>query len=126
MEHNKDNSTVRIASRSGRGRIGSWDWGRQVPVAKVRTRHQTLTIRTLFMQEVMAVLTRYDHDKASKSHQCLARQPDRIWCERYEVPLPMELPCLLLPHDSNKLYACSQHLHVSNNGGNSWKSSLQT
>ena len=30
-------------------------------------------------------------------------------------------PVFFSPHDNKKLYACSQHLHMSMNGGESWK-----
>ena len=33
----------------------------------------------------------------------------------------MEFSVFFSPHDDNKLYTCSQYLHVSEDGGGSWE-----
>jgi hypothetical protein len=40
---------------------------------------------------------------------------------RREIPLQLDLPLAISPHDHNTVYAGSQHVHRTTNGGQSWQ-----
>lgn len=118
----QDNSTVRIAHRTGGGAIGEEDWE---PTAGCECGHiaiDPLNDDIVYGGCYLGVINRYDHDIQ------LDRGID-VWpditlghgAEGTRYRFQWNFPIFFSPHDPKKLYTASNHLHMTTNEGQSWK-----
>lgn len=118
----QDNSTVRIAHRTGGGSIGEEDWE---PTAGCECGHiaiDPLNNEIVYGGCYLGVINRYDHDIQ------LDRGID-VWpditlghgAEGTRYRFQWNFPIFFSPHDPKKLYTASNHLHVTTNEGQSWE-----
>ena len=67
-------------------------------------------------------LTMYNHKtNDSRAINVWPDNPMGYGAEGMKYRFQWNFPVFFSPHDSTKLYAASNHLHVSHDGGNSWK-----
>ncbi len=67
-------------------------------------------------------LTMYNHEtKDSRAINVWPDNPMGYGAEGMKYRFQWNFPVFFSPHDSTKLYAASNHLHVSYNGGDSWQ-----
>ncbi len=118
----QDNSTVRIAHRTDGGSIGERDWE---PTAGGESAHIAPDPRDneiVFGGSYGGFLTRVDH--RSNNTRAVNVWPDNpmgYGAEGMKYRFQWNFPILFSPNDPNKLYAASNHLHMSTDGGASWE-----
>jgi photosystem II stability/assembly factor-like uncharacterized protein len=118
----QDNTSVRIAHRSEGAFITERDWE---PTAGGESGHiapDPLNPDVVYGGEYHGFLSRYDHRTRST-------RPINVWpednmghgAEDAKYRFQWNFPLFFSPHDPKKLYAASNHLHVSYNEGQSWE-----
>lgn len=118
----QDNSTVRIAHRTGGGGIGEDDWE---PTAGCECGHiavDPLNDDIVYGGCYLGVIDRYDHD--TQLNRGVDVWPDITLghgAESAHYRFQWNFPIFFSPHDPKKLYTASNHLHVTTNEGQSWK-----
>ncbi|MEL6355792.1 MAG: glycosyl hydrolase [Bacteroidota bacterium] len=118
----QDNSTVRIPHRVDGGNIDDTDWE---PTAGGESAHITIDPTNndiVYGGSYGGFLTRYDHKTGQR--QAINVWPDNpmgYGAEGMKYRFQWNFPIFFSPNDPKKLYACSNHLHVSTNGGQSWE-----
>lgn len=117
----QDNSSIRIAHRSDGGDISERDWEN---TAGGESGHHAIDPSNndiVYGGEYHGSLSRLDH----KNHTF---RPINVWpednmghgAEDAKYRFQWNFPLFFSPHDPKKLYAASNHLHVSTNEGQSW------
>ena len=118
----QDNSTIRIAHRSNGGSIDDDDWE---PTAGCECGHIAIDPRD---NEVVyggcydGLLERLNH--STEERRAINVWPDNPMghgAEGMRYRFQWNFPLFFSPHDPKKLYAASNHLHVSYNEGQSWE-----
>ena len=117
----QDNSTVRIPHRTDGGTIGLQDW---VTTAGGESGH--LAVDPLDNEIVYG--GSYDGYLESQNHRNNESRRINPWpdlpmghgAEGAKYRFQWNFPIFFSPHNPKKLYAASQNLHVSYNGGESW------
>ena len=118
----QDNSTVRIAHRTGGGGIGEDDWE---PTAGCECGHiavDPMNDDIVYGGCYLGVIDRYDHD--TQLNRGVDVWPDITLghgAESAHYRFQWNFPIFFSPHDPKKLYTASNHLHVTTNEGQSWK-----
>ncbi len=118
----QDNSTVRIAHRTDGSSIGERDWE---PTAGGESGHiaiDPLDDDVVYGGSYDGYLTRINH--RTMEQRSINPWPDNPMghgAEGAKYRFQWNFPIFFSPHDPKKLYAASQHLHVSYNGGESWE-----
>ncbi len=118
----QDNSTVRIAHRTDGQSIGERDWE---PTAGGESGHIAIDPTdndVVYGGSYDGFLTRVNHH--TKEQRSINPWPDNPMghgAEGAKYRFQWNFPIFFSPHDPKKLYAASQHLHVSYNGGESWE-----
>ena len=118
----QDNTTIRIRHRSDGNAITERDWE---PTAGGESAHIAVDPRDneiVYGGEYHGLLTRVDHRRKST-------RPINVWpednmghgAEDAKYRFQWNYPVFFSPHDPKKLYACSNHLHLSTNEGQSWQ-----
>ena len=118
----QDNSTVRIRHRTAGGNIGLQDWE---TTAGGESGH--LAIDPL--NEDVVFGGSYDGYLEMQNHRTGESRMVNPWpdlpmghgAEGAKYRFQWNFPIFYSPHNPKKLYAASQHLHVSYNGGESWE-----
>jgi len=118
----QDNSTQRIAHRSEGGSIGEDDWE---VTAGGESGHIAIDPRNnevVYGGSYDGFFVRLDHrtDKA----RIINVHPDLPmgWgADGMKYRFQWNFPIFISPHDPNKLYTASNHLHLSTNEGQSWE-----
>ena len=118
----QDNSTVRIVHRSSGGSIGERDWE---PTAGCECGH--IAIDPTDNDVVYGGC--YDGYLGRLNHKTQQRQTISVWpdnpmghgAEGMRYRFQWNFPIFFSPHQNDKLYAASNHLHVSYDQGRSWK-----
>ena len=119
----QDNSTVRILHRSSGSTIGPRDWE---PTAGGESAHiaiDPLNPEIVYGGSYDGYLTRVDH--ANNQSRFINVWPDNPMghgAEGMKYRFQWNFPIVFSLHDPKKLYAGSNHLHVSTNEGQSWTS----
>ena len=117
----QDNSTVRIAHRTDGYSIGERDWE---PTAGGESGHIAIDPNDneiVYGGSYDGFLTQVNH--RTKEQRNINPWPDNPMghgAEGAKYRFQWNFPIFFSPHDPKKLYAASQHLHVSYNGGESW------
>lgn len=118
----QDNSTVRIPHRTDGGSIGELDWE---PTAGGESGHIAVDptdSEIVYGGEYHGFLSRVDHRR--KTFRAINVWPEDNMghgAEDAKYRFQWNFPLFFSPHDPKKLYACSQHLHVTTNEGQSWQ-----
>ncbi|MDN5201133.1 glycosyl hydrolase [Fulvivirgaceae bacterium BMA10] len=118
----QDNSTVRIYHRTDGGSIGERDWE---PTAGGESAHLAVDPKDndiVYGGSYDGFLTRINHK--TKEIRAINVWPDNPMghgAENMKYRFQWNFPIFFSPHDPNKLYTASNHLHVSYNEGQSWE-----
>ena len=118
----QDNSTQRIAHRTDGNSIGDRDWE---PTAGGESGHIAIDPT----DNDIVYGGSYDGFLTRKNHRTGEERSINVWpdnpmghgAEGAKYRFQWNFPIFFSPHNPKKLYAASQHLHVSNNGGESWE-----
>ncbi|MEL6661141.1 MAG: glycosyl hydrolase, partial [Bacteroidota bacterium] len=118
----QDNSTVRIAHRSDGRYIGERDWE---PTAGGESAHiaiDPLDNDIVYGGSYGGYLTRVNH--RTKQEQAINVWPDNpmgYGAEGMKYRFQWNFPIFFSPHNPKRLYTASNHLHVTEDGGQSWE-----
>lgn len=118
----QDNSTIRIAHRTDGFSIGMRDWE---PTAGGESGHIAVDPTNndiIYGGSYDGFLTMRNH--ATGEERNINAWPDNPMghgAEGAKYRFQWNFPIFFSPHNPKKLYAASQHLHVSYNGGESWE-----
>lgn len=118
----QDNSTIRIAHRTDGFSIGMRDWE---PTAGGESGHIAVDPTNndiVYGGSYDGLLTMRNH--ATGEERNVNAWPDNPMghgAEGAKYRFQWNFPIFFSPHNPKKLYAASQHLHVSYNGGESWE-----
>ncbi|MEO1712388.1 MAG: glycosyl hydrolase, partial [Bacteroidota bacterium] len=118
----QDNSTIRIKHRTEGGSIGERDWE---PTAGCECGHIAIDP----LDEDIVYGGCYDGFLGRKNHRTGESRVVSVWpdnpmghgAEGMKYRFQWNFPLFFSPHDPRKLYAASNHLHVSYNEGESWE-----
>lgn len=118
----QDNSTVRIASRSSRGRITAEDWtgtaGGESGYVAVKPDDPDV----VFGGNYSGVLEMTNHRTGeSRDVNPWPDNPMGHGAGDSRHRMQWTFPILFSPHNPNRMYACSQHVLMSDNLGQTWK-----
>lgn len=118
----QDNSTIRIPHRTSGGSIGENDWestaGCECGHIAIDPRNNDIVYGGCYD----GYLQRKDH--ANDQNRTINVWPDNpmgYGAEGMRYRFQWNFPIFFSPHDPNKLYTCSNHLHVSTNEGQTWE-----
>ncbi len=118
----QDNSTIRINSRSSSWSIGERDWE---PTAGGESAHIAADPddpEIVYGGSYDGFLTRKDHRTgANRAVNVWPDNPMGHGAEEMKYRFQWNFPIFFSPHDGNKLYTASNHLHVSMDEGQSWQ-----
>lgn len=118
----QDNSAIRIDSRAQWGRIGEDNWESTAGGESAHLTPDPKDNDIVYGGSYGGFLTRYNHH--TEQNRAINVWPDNpigYGAEGMKYRFQWNFPVFFSPHDNKKLYTCSQFLHVSNNGGESWE-----
>lgn len=118
----QDNSTVRIDSRAGRGNIGEDNWESTAGGESAHLAPDPTDNEIVYGGSYGGFLTRYNHHTGM--NRAINVWPDNplgegVGAQKYRFQ--WNFPIFFSPHDPQKLYTCSQYMHMSRDGGGSWE-----
>jgi photosystem II stability/assembly factor-like uncharacterized protein len=118
----QDNSTIRIPHRTEGRSITDDDWE---STAGGESAHIAVTPdnpEIVYGGSYDGFLTRYNHDKNTvRSVSVWPDNPMGHGAEDMKYRFQWNFPIFFSPHNPKKLYTASNHLHVTTNEGESWK-----
>ncbi|MEX1000626.1 MAG: glycosyl hydrolase [Crocinitomicaceae bacterium] len=118
----QDNSTVRIRNRVDRGLINREDWESTAGGESAHIAPDPKDNEIVYGGSYGGFLTRKNHlTNQSRSINVWPDNPIGYGAEGMKYRFQWNFPVFFSPHDPNKLYAASNHLHVSIDEGESWK-----
>lgn len=118
----QDNSTVRIAHRTSGRSIGESDWESTAGGESAHLAIDPDDNDIVFGGSYGGFLTRVNH--ATEQTQAINVWPDNpmgYGAEGMKYRFQWNFPIFFSPHENDKLYALSNQVHVSYNGGQSWE-----
>ncbi len=118
----QDNSAIRIQSRAQRGKITEEHWESTAGGESAHLAPDPQDNDIVYGGSYGGFLTRFNHH--TEQNRAINVWPDNpigYGAEGMKYRFQWNFPVFFSPHDPNKLYTCSQHLHVSTNGGETWK-----
>ncbi|PHN01245.1 VPS10 domain-containing protein [Flavilitoribacter nigricans] len=118
----QDNSTVRIAHRTSGRSIGESDWESTAGGESAHLAIDPDNPEIVYGGSYGGFLTRVNH--ATEQAQAINVWPDNpmgYGAEGMKYRFQWNFPIFFSPHESSKLYALSNQVHVSYNGGQSWE-----
>ena len=118
----QDNTTVRILHRTDAGQINEKHWEETAGGESGHIAVDPTDNDVVYGGSYGGLLTR-------KNHRTGQTQAINVWpdnpmghgAEGMRYRFQWNFPIFFSPHDPRKLYAASNHLHVSYNGGHSWE-----
>ncbi len=118
----QDNSTIRIAHRTDGSSIGERDWDITAGGESGHIAVDPADEDVVFGGSYDGFLTRKNHRTGEeRSINPWPDNPMGHGAEGAKYRFQWNFPIFFSPHNPKKLYAASQHLHVSTNGGESWQ-----
>ncbi len=118
----QDNSTVRIAHRNESRSIDEDDWESTAGGESAHIAVDPENNEIVYGGSYDGFLTRYNHDNGTvRSVSVWPDNPMGHGAEAMKYRFQWNFPIFFSPHDPNKLYTASNHLHVTTNEGESWK-----
>ncbi len=118
----QDNSTVRIAHRTTGGSIGERNWE---PTAGGESAHIAVNpddSDIVYGGSYDGFLTRVNHKTGEiRAINVWPDNPMGHGAEAMKYRFQWNFPIFFSPHDSDKLYTTSNHVHVTYNEGESWE-----
>ncbi|MEK7254941.1 MAG: glycosyl hydrolase, partial [Bacteroidota bacterium] len=118
----QDNSTLRIAHRTGGGSIGEDDWEETAGGESGHIAVDLTNNEVIFGGSYGGLLQRLDHRTGiSRLLDVYPDDPIGHGAKDSKYRFQWNYPLFFSPHDPKKLYAASQHLHVTTNEGQSWQ-----
>ncbi len=118
----QDNSTVRIRHRTEGGSISENDWE---PTAGGESAHIAVDPENsdiVYGGSYDGFLTRYNHENGTvRSISVWPDNPMGHGAEELKYRFQWNFPVFFSPHNPDKLYTASNHLHVTTNEGESWE-----
>ncbi|WMN07455.1 glycosyl hydrolase [Marivirga arenosa] len=118
----QDNSTVRIAHRTTGSVIGEQDWESTAGGESAHLAIDEENNEVVYGGSYDGFLTRYNH--SSEEIRAINVWPDNPMghgAEEMKYRFQWNFPIFTSPHDPNKLYTASNHLHVTTNEGQTWE-----
>jgi len=118
----QDNSTVRIAHRSEGGNLGERDWESSAGGESAHLAIDPKDNDVVYGGSYGGFLTRFNH--RTRQMQGINVWPDNpmgYGAEGMKYRFQWNFPVFFSPHNPDKLYAASNHLHVSLDQGKSWE-----
>ena len=117
----QDNSTIRIAHRSSGSSIGERDWETTAGGESAHLAPDPKNNDIVLWRNVQGYLLRKDHRTDQiRSVNIWPDNPAGSGAEVMKHRFNWNFPIKFSIHDSNKLYAGSNYLHQTTNGGQSW------
>ena len=118
----QDNTTIRIAHRTGGAQITERDWDISAGGESAHLAPDPIDPEIVYAGTYKGYMSRFDH----KTNQ---ERSVNVWpvnlagsgAEVMKYRFNWNYPIFFSPHDPKKLYAASNHLHMSTNGGQSWQ-----
>jgi len=118
----QDNSTIRIAHRNEGRSIDEDDWESTAGGESAHIAVDPKNNDIVYGGSYGGFLTRYNHKTGTvRSISVWPDNPMGHGAEDMKYRFQWNFPIFFSPHDPNKLYTASNHLHVSTNEGESWK-----
>ena len=118
----QDNSTVRIRHRNEGGNISESDWE---PTAGGESAHIAVDPENddiVYGGSYDGFLTRFNHETGTvRSISVWPDNPMGHGAEDLKYRFQWNFPVFFSPHDPDKLYTASNHLHVTTDEGESWE-----
>ena len=118
----QDNSTVRIRHRTEGGNIDEGDWESTAGGESAHIAVDPENDDIVYGGSYDGFLTRYNHETGTvRSISVWPDNPMGHGAEDLKYRFQWNFPIFFSPHDPDKLYTASNHLHVTTNEGESWK-----
>ncbi|MCB0651289.1 MAG: glycosyl hydrolase [Saprospiraceae bacterium] len=118
----QDNSTVRIAHRTTGNSIEERDWESTAGGESAHIAVSPENNDIVFGGSYGGFLTRYNHQtQQSQGINVWPDNPMGYGAEGMKYRFQWNFPIFFSPHNPQKLYAGSNHLHVTYDGGQSWE-----
>lgn len=117
----QDNSTIRIAHRTDGYHIGESDWEATAGGESAHIAIDPLDNDIVYGGSYGGFLTRINHK--TNERQAINVWPDNpmgYGAEGMKYRFQWNFPIFFSPHNPKKLYTASNHLHVTEDGGQSW------
>ncbi|MFD0863025.1 glycosyl hydrolase [Sungkyunkwania multivorans] len=118
----QDNSTIRISHRSDGSRIGEDDWESTAGGESAHIAVDPKNNDIVYGGSYGGFLTRVNHKTGTvRAINVWPDNPMGHGAEGMKYRFQWNFPIIFSKHDPNKLYTFSQHVHVTDNEGQSWK-----
>lgn len=118
----QDNSTVRIAHRTQGRFIGESDWESTAGGESAHLAIDPNNNDIVYGGSYGGLLTRRNHKTGeTRAINVWPDDPMGHGAEDFKYRFQWNFPILFSPHQKNKLYAASNHLHATTNEGQSWE-----
>lgn len=118
----QDNSAIRIDSRASSGYITDAHWESTAGGESAHLAPDPSDDRIVYGGSYGGFLTRFNHElDMNRAINVWPENPMGSGAEGMKYRFQWNFPVFFSPHDANQLYTCSQHLHRSTNGGESWE-----
>ncbi|MEM7187295.1 MAG: glycosyl hydrolase [Bacteroidota bacterium] len=118
----QDNSTIRIPHRTEGWNIDDDDWESTAGGESAHIAIDPENNDVVYGGSYDGFLTRYNHkNKTVRSISVWPDNPMGHGAEDMKYRFQWNFPIFFSPHDPNKLYTASNHLHVTTNEGESWQ-----
>ncbi len=118
----QDNSTVRIAHRTDGGFITESDWESTAGGESAHIAVDPLNDDIVYGGSYGGLLTRQNHKTGeTRAINVWPDDPMGHGAEDFKYRFQWNFPIFFSPNNKKRLYAASNHLHVTENEGQSWK-----
>lgn len=118
----QDNSTIRIPHRTEGRNIDEDDWERTAGGESAHIAVDPKNNDIVYGGSYDGFLTRYNHkNRTVRSINVWPDNPMGHGAEDMKYRFQWNFPIFFSPHDPNKLYTASNHLHLTTNEGESWE-----
>ena len=118
----QDNSTIRIRHRTEGNNINEEDWESTAGGESAHIAVDPENNDIVYGGSYGGFLTRYNHETGTqRSVSVWPDNPMGHGAEDLRYRFQWNFPIFFSPHDPDKLYTASNHLHVTTNEGESWE-----